>query len=65
MASSTERSRTLKERRAAEGLVQCNVWLPRETVAEFVRAAELIKKERDLRLARLMDLRTGRMRGLR
>jgi hypothetical protein len=30
MASSTERSRQLKGRRTAEGLVQCNVWVPKE-----------------------------------
>jgi hypothetical protein len=65
MASSADRQRAFKARRAATGLVQCNVWVPAACAAELKLAAELMVADPDLRVARLMDVKTGRLRGLK
>ena len=63
--TSTERAARLRERRAAQGLVPCTIWLPAAATAEFNQAAELIRAHPELRLARLMSTKTGRMCGLK
>jgi hypothetical protein len=63
--TSTERARNLKARRKAEGLVQCNVWVRAEQAAEIKHAADLMLANPELRVARLMNVRTGRLCGLK
>lgn len=62
--TSTERSRTFKASQEAKGLVQCNVWIPRQAVAEFKLAAAKIALNPDLRLGRMVNEKTGRIEGL-
>lgn len=47
------------------GLVQVNVWVPSEAVADIQLAAELIRANRKLSIARLVNADTGRLVGLR
>jgi hypothetical protein len=63
--TSTQRAARLKERRAEAGLVQCNLWVPAGALAELKRAAELSRENPNLAVARLVDTRTGRLRGLK
>jgi hypothetical protein len=63
--TNTERQAKHRAARDAAGLVQCNVWLPAGAVAEFKVAAELIRDNPHLAVARLVDTRTGKLRGLK
>lgn len=62
---SAERQKRLREKRNAAGYVQLNIWVPAAAVPELQRAAELIRAEPWLAVARLVDTRTGKLRGLR
>jgi hypothetical protein len=63
--TNTERQAKLRKARADAGLVQCNVWVPEGCVAEILRAAELMRQNPRLTVARLVDGETGRLRGLK
>ena len=63
--TSTERARQFKERQIAKGLVQCNVWVHAEQASEIKHAADLMLANPELRVARLMNVRTGRLTGLK
>lgn len=63
--TNSQRQAALRERRKAEGLVQVNVWLPAEAAAELAIAAELIRQNPNLRVARLVDVTTGKLAGLK
>lgn len=63
--TSAERQAALKARRAELGLVQCNMWVPASAVPELQRAAELMRENTDLTVARLVNRRTGKLRGLK
>lgn len=63
--TSAERQRRYKSRMAGEGHVQLNIWVPAHAVADFQRAAELVRENPDLTVARLVSARTGKLRGLR
>lgn len=60
-----ERARRRRVKMTEAGLVQCNVWVPRGAEDEIRRAAELICANPDLRVSRLTDAKTGRMKGLK
>jgi hypothetical protein len=63
--TSAERARILKAKRAEQGLVQCNVWVPLSAVPTIQAAAELIRSNPQLAVARLVDRSTGRLTGLK
>jgi hypothetical protein len=63
--TNTERQSALRARRIEAGMVQVNMWLPAQAVADIQRAAELIRANPDLSVARLVDTRTGKLRGLK
>lgn len=63
--TNAQRQQSLRNRRIEAGLVQVNVWVPVGAVADIQRAAELLRAEPELTVARLMDKRTGKLRGLR
>lgn len=63
--TTANRSRKFKAQMADRGLVQCNIWVPASAMAEFKRAAELARDNPDLTVARLVDTRTGKLRGLK
>ena len=63
--TATERQRLLKARRIEAGMVQLNMWVPASAVADFQRAAELIRDDPALAVARLVDTRTGKLKGLK
>jgi hypothetical protein len=60
-----QRQTLLRARRAEDGLVQCNLWVPEGAIPELRRAAELIRENPALAVARLVDTRTGKLRGLK
>lgn len=63
--SNAERQAALKARRAKQGLVQLNLWVPASAVSELKRAAEMICADPNLAVARLVDTRTGKLKGLK
>jgi hypothetical protein len=63
--TATERQAIFRKRQAAAGLVQCNLWVPEGAVAELQRAAELLRENPALRVARLVNTRTGKLSGLK
>jgi hypothetical protein len=63
--NNAERARRYKASLAERGLIQVNVWLPAAVASDFKRAAELVANDPHLTVARLMDRRTGRLRGLK
>lgn len=62
--TNTERQAKCAAAKRARGLVPVLVWVPRPAVAEFKRAAELIAEQSSLRIGRMVDENTGRIRGL-
>lgn len=60
-----ERQARARAKREAAGLVQVNLWIPAHAVADFQRAAELIKLDQKLTVARLVDRNTGKLRGMK
>lgn len=63
--TSAERQRKFKANQQKAGLVQINLWLPASAVADFQAAAEVCRSRPGLTVARLVDLATGRLVGLR
>lgn len=63
--TNAERQRAFKVRMTAQGLVQVNVWVPAGAVADIQRAAELIRANPQLNVARLADTITGKLVGLK
>lgn len=63
--TNAERQAALKARRAKAGMVQINLWLPASAVADMQRAAELCRADPELTVARLVNTRTGKLRGLK
>lgn len=55
--------KTLREKRVAEGLTQCLVWIPREFAPDFKRAAE-IAVERRWTVGRMVD-EHGKVRSMK
>ena len=62
--SIADRAAKFKTARISEGLTQMNVWVPADALPELKAAIALLCADRDLRVARLMNVRTGRLRGL-
>lgn len=65
MGDTNERAARFKASRRAKGLVQCNVWVPAKVAADFKRAAELACENHALTIGRMVDGKTGRMRGMK
>lgn len=63
--TNAERQARFMANKAAEGLVQCNVWVPAGRVADLRLAAERMRENPDLTVARLVNETTGRLTGLR
>ena len=63
--SGAERARAHKARMVEQGLTQINVWVPMAAAPEIMRAAELLRDNPDLRIARLVSTKTGKLRGLK
>lgn len=63
--TNAQRQARLKAKRAELGLVQCNLWVPVSAVPELQRAAALLRDNPALAIARLVDTRTGKLRGLK
>jgi hypothetical protein len=63
--SNAERQRRFKAKQLEAGLVQANVWIPPQAVADMQRAAELIRGNPELTIARLVHTGTGRLVGLK
>jgi hypothetical protein len=64
MASGAERQARFKQQMRDHGFVQITIWIPPRDVPELHRVAELLRENRDLRIARLMNVKTGRLVGL-
>lgn len=54
-----------RAKRELTGLVQVNVWVPAAAAPELTLAAELMRANPALRVARLVDTATGKLVGLR
>jgi hypothetical protein len=65
MSTSIERQRAFKERMNKSGFVQCVVWVPPAAIAEFQLASELVRQDTKLTIGRLVDVTTGKLRGLK
>lgn len=63
--TSAERQRRFKARMAEDGCIQVNVWVPASAAADIQRAAELIRANPDLTVARLVSAATGKLIGLK
>jgi hypothetical protein len=63
--TNAERQARLKAKRADAGLVQINLWVPAGAADELMRAAELMRANPDLRVARLVNRATGKLTGLK
>ena len=63
--TSAERQRRFKATMAAKGFVQINVWVPQIAVPDMQRAAELMRNDPTLTVARLMNTKTGRLVGMK
>lgn len=63
--TSTDRQRRFKANMKAAGCIQVNVWVPAKAAADIQRAAELIRQDPALTVARLVDVTTGRLKGLK
>ena len=64
-AHNAARQAKFRAGRAAEGMKQLTILVPVSAIPEFKRAAELVAADPKLTVARLVDTRTGRLRGLR
>jgi hypothetical protein len=65
MGDSTLRQRAFKETMNKRGFVQRQVWIPPAAIPEFDRAAELARQDSALTIGRMVDVRTGKLRGLK
>lgn len=63
--TNAERQRRFKARLSEAGFVQVNLWVTPESKADFERAAELVRGRPGLTVARLVDIATGRLIGLK
>ena len=63
--SNLARSRAHKQRMAAAGWVQVNVWLPAAVAADLREAAEVIRQHPHLTIGRLVDPVSGQVVGIR
>jgi hypothetical protein len=63
--TNAERQRRFKDKQREAGLIQVNVWVPPSCKAEIERAAELIRANHALTVARLVDTKTGKLVGLK
>lgn len=65
--TSTERGRNLKQRRAAAGISQFNVWLPLSQHAELWALIDALRSNPEMRVCSisLQDAKTGRMKGVK
>lgn len=63
--TATERRARFRAKMAGAGLIQINVWVPPHAAADIQRAAELIRENPDLTVARLVSGATGKMIGLK
>lgn len=62
--TSAERARRHKAKLAEAGMVQINLWVPAGAAGDLQRAAELIRANPLLSVARLVNRQTGRLCGL-
>lgn len=65
MTKNAQRQSAHRARMAERGFVQCNVWVPAHAVADFKRAAELAAVNPDLTIARMVDIRSGKLVGMK
>jgi hypothetical protein len=63
--TNSERQARHKSRLVALGLVQVAVWVPVAAVADIQRAAELLRANPLLTVARLANVKTGRLVSLK
>lgn len=64
-AGNAARQAKWRAAQAAQGMVQITVLVHECAVPELKRAVELMAADPHLAVARLVDIRTGRLRGLR
>ena len=64
-AHNAARQAKWRAERAQHGMKQLTILVPVSAIPELKRAVELIVAEPHLAVARLVDTRTGRLRGLR
>jgi hypothetical protein len=62
--SNASRQAAFRAAQKEAGFVRIDLWVPPSHVRDFVRAAALIKENRTLIVARLVDSRTGRLESL-
>jgi hypothetical protein len=63
--TSAERQAAYKSRQREAGIGQINLMVPAHAVADFQRAAELIRANPRLTIARLVNLDTGKLKGIK
>jgi hypothetical protein len=63
--TSAERQAAYKNRQREAGIGQINLMVPAHAVADFQRAAELIRANPRLTIARLVNLDTGKLKGMK
>jgi hypothetical protein len=63
--TNAERQARHRAKLQQSGMVQCNLYVPAGAVPELQRAAELLRANPDLTIARLVNRRTGKLCGLR
>ena len=63
--TNAERQRRKREKLAARGLVQCNIWVPHAAHADIHLMAEIMQKFPHLTVGPLRDPATGKLVALR
>ncbi len=63
--TNAERQKRHRAKLQETGLVQVNLWVPAGAVADLQRAADLIRANPDLSVARLVNRVTGKLSGLK
>ena len=63
--TSAQRQTRFRRKLAELGYVQVNVWVPASAAPGFKRAAELASENPDLEIGRMVDTRTGKLRGMK
>lgn len=64
MSTNALRQARLRAAREAAGLVQLVMWVPASAVADFQLAAEAVRADPDLSVARLVSKTSGKLTGL-
>ena len=60
-----QRQTRFRQKMAELGYVQVNVWVPASAAPSFKRASELVSENPDLEIGRMVNVRTGKLRGMK